>query len=443
MNWLRLQHLQAEEPQLITGDDGFLEEVQVTCRTRGAPVLPTRPCCAAPVLLRNGTKTIKVRDRRIEPAPTWLLIQRQRFKCKTCGATSYELLPDVDDDHYITGRFKDDLIKSAITRPFEDAARIHAVEPTIIRRLFLAYAHERLKDYTYFTPRVFGVDENRIVGGDRFICADIESGLILDMLPTRDAASLTKYFEQIETFPTEVFCQDMWRGYANIAERFFPKALVVIDRFHVVRYANEAMDKARKALQARMTNVERRAMKRINRTFLARWESLDERRQDQMAKVLAEHPMLSSAYAWKERFFDLYELESRSIAERAFIKWATDIPNEIRPFFRPVIRMVKNWAPQIFNYYEAPYTNGLVENLNGRINQINRRGYGYDFETLRAKALLRYGKLIPLGSLVHFSFVDTKTRTWTPELVRREVERPVGHGIDPSTLDRALARGRL
>jgi len=68
-----------------------------------------------------------------------------------------------------------------------------------------------------------------------------------------------------------------------------------------------------------------------------------------------------------------------------------DVPAEVKPFFRPIVRMVKAWGGPIFNYYEARYINGLVENLNGRINEINRRGFGYDFETLRAKALLRYG----------------------------------------------------
>lgn len=392
------------------------------------------------MLLRNGTKTIKVRDRRLEPAPTWLLIQRQRFKCKSCGGTSYEVLPDVDDDHYITRRLRSDIAKSAIKRPFEDAATFHSVEPTLVRRIFLAYAREKLKDYEFLPPRVLGVDENRILGGDRFVCADIEAGTLLDMLPSRDTASLDPYFEQMTgVHRVEVFCQDMWRGYETIAKRHFPKALVVIDKFHVVRYANDAMDNARKAFQATLTNEERRALKRLNRMFLARWEGLSDERQDRMAAVLADFPFLSTTYAWKERFFDIYELDDRAAAEKAFFKWVNDMPAEVKPFFRSIVRMVKAWGGPIFNYYEARYTNGMVENLNGRINEINRRGFGYDFETLRAKALLRYGRLIPLGHLVQFSFPFEIT----PERMNEIVNTPVGRGVDLSTLSRALRDGRF
>jgi len=94
----------------------------------------------------------------------------------------------------------------------------------------------------------------------------------------------------------------------------------VIDKFHVVRYANDAMDNARKAFQATLTNEERRSLKRLNRMFLARWEGLSDERQDKMAAVLADFPFLSMAYAWKERFFDLYELDDRAAAEKAFFK---------------------------------------------------------------------------------------------------------------------------
>lgn len=439
MTWLRLPHLDAEEPEIIRDKAGTIAEVVVRCRTRGNPALPVNACCLAPMLLRNGTKPIRVRDRRIEPAPTWLVISRQRFKCKTCGGTVYEELPDVDDDHYVTRRLKDDLVRSAIKRPFEDAAHFHAVEPTLVRRIFNAYARKRLDGYEFTPPRVFGVDENRILGGDRFVCADIEAGTILDMLPSRDVPALEPIFQRIADHPSvEVFCQDMWRGYETLAKRYLPKALVVIDKFHVVRYANDAMDEARKALSASLTNEERRKLRRQYRIFLSRWDRMSEERQDKLAAICREFPFLQAAYTMKERFYDLYEMESRAKAEAAYFKWVDDMPPELRRFFGPVTRLMRHWGNPIFNYYEARYTNGLVENLNGRINEINRRGYGYDFETLRAKALLRYGTLVNQGDLVHFSLPFAKTA----EDVRKEVERQIGvRGAKASTLAGALARG--
>jgi transposase len=83
--WLRLPHIEAGAAELVANEQGRTVEVRVKCRTAGKVTLPRLPCCLGPMLLKNGTKTIQVRDRRVEPVPTWLHIQRQRFKCKTCG----------------------------------------------------------------------------------------------------------------------------------------------------------------------------------------------------------------------------------------------------------------------------------------------------------------------------------------------------------------------
>ncbi|WP_419827684.1 ISL3 family transposase [Sphingomonas sp.] len=436
MNWLRLPLFEVGRPKLVHDDQGDLAEVLVHC----APTrLDIDLCCLARKLVKNGTKQVRYRDRRIEPAPTWLVVSRQRYKCQSCGSTLYQKVPHVDDDHYITERLKNDIVRSAIKRPFEDAATFHAVEPTLVRRIFLTYARKRLLDYEFTPPRVFGVDENRILGGDRFVCADIEAGTILDMLPQRDTASIEPLFQRLEAYnKVEVFCQDMWRGYEKMASRYLPKALVVIDKFHVVRYANEAMDEARKSLSASLSNEDRRKLRRQNRIFLSRWDGMSDERQDKMAAILGEFPFLKAAYTAKEQFFDLYELDDRRAAEAAYFRWVETMPPNLRRFFRPVITLMRHWGNPIFNYYEARYTNGLVENLNGRINEINRRGFGYDFETLRAKALLRYGTLVNLGDLVHFSF----PLATSAEEIRRMVECQIGEaGVKASTLARALQRG--
>ncbi|MFV0387106.1 hypothetical protein [Paracoccus sp. (in: a-proteobacteria)] len=68
MSWLRLEHLQAAgDGELVRDENGTPIEFRVPCRSKGGPILPERVCCTAPLRLKNGTKTIRYRDRRIEP----------------------------------------------------------------------------------------------------------------------------------------------------------------------------------------------------------------------------------------------------------------------------------------------------------------------------------------------------------------------------------------
>ena len=45
------------------------------------------------------------------------------------------------------------------------------------------------------------------------------------------------------------------------------------------------------------------------------------------------------------------------------------------------------WNIEIFNYFDYKYTNGVMESLNNLIKEIEKRGKGYSFDVLRAKAL--------------------------------------------------------
>jgi hypothetical protein len=90
---------------------------------------------------------------------------------------------------------------------------------------------------------------------------------------------------------------------------------------------------------------------------------------------------------------------------------------------------MKNWHDPIFNYFLARYTNGMVENLNGRLNAINSLARGLTFERFRAKAILRYGTLIPLADLAAFSGEPDMT--------------DIGFGFDLSLLERDLRRGKF
>jgi transposase len=428
-NWLRLEALRAIGPGVVTEHRGK-PEYQIPVATFPEADLPDEVCCLAGLYRRDGFAKVKYRDRRFEPMPTKLLVHRQVWECLTCGAKLREDVPDLDENWFVTKRFKREVQLASVKRPFSDAAALFGVDDSYIIRMFDEYAQERFDNYQMDLPRVFGVDENRILGGDRFICANVETGQILDLLPSRDFKAISRMIgEAAYKMNVEVFVQDMWSGYRTIAQTFFPKALNVVDKFHVVRYANDAFADARKFYQTKLDKGEGKSLKNRHKLFLARWDNLAEKRQDVLAEILDEHPFLYNAYVAKERFYMMYDLTDRDEAMRYYKDWAEETPKDVRRFFSTVRRFMKNWEHEIFNYFSARYTNGMVENLNGRINLINQMAKGMTFERFRRKAILRYGTLIPLSELAVFSGEPDHT--------------DIGHGFELSLFERDLRRGKF
>jgi transposase len=426
---LRLKQLRAIGPGEIVEHRGK-QEYQVPVATYPEADLPEEVCCLAGTFRRDGMVKVKYRDRRFEPMPTKLIVHRQVWECLSCGDKLREDVPDLDEDWFVTKRFKQEVQYASVKRPFEDAARLFGVDDSYIIRIFDEYAKQRFDNYQADLPRVLGVDENRILRGDRFVCANIETGQILDILPARDLKYIDKFFaEAAYKMNVEVFVQDMWKSYRTIAQRYFPHAINVVDKFHVVRYANDAFADARKFYQTKLERGEGKSLKNRHRLFLARWDNLEETRKDVLAEILDEHPFLYDAYVTKEKFYMMYDCTDRDQAIAYYKDWIESTPKGVRRFYSKLRTSMKNWHDPIFNYFLARYTNGMVENLNGRLNAINSLARGLTFERFRAKAILRYGTLIPLADLAAFSGEPDMT--------------DIGFGFDLSLLERDLRRGKF
>ena len=47
---------------------------------------------------------------------------------------------------------------------------------------------------------------------------------------------------------------DMWQPYRDAVRSILPKAKIVIDKFHIVRYASDALDAVRKEIRKTLTD---------------------------------------------------------------------------------------------------------------------------------------------------------------------------------------------
>jgi transposase len=363
-------------------------ELIVTVRSK-APA--TVRCCLFPNVRKLGTKAIRCRDFTIQGQPVWLEVKRQRFSCSACGNVSYEHLPDLDPDFRMTIRFRDHLAEQAVQLPFTVAATQNGVHETLIRRIFARHADAVLRPYEPVLPRVLGMDEIYLHRRPRFVIGDVENGYMIDMQPSRQEKDLKPYFLKMEgRDKVEVVCQDMWTGYRTTTKAVFPRAVTVIDKYHVQRTANYGVEVVRKALYLDLDNKERIALKRRKAAFLARHGGKGATREV-LDKAFASYPIMQRAYDLKERFYDIYEADSRARAEHLTNQWLASVPQEFERPFKPSITAFQNWRPHILRYFEHRYTSAYVERLNGLIRAMDRSGTGYSYDVLRDKALLKHG----------------------------------------------------
>jgi transposase len=90
-------------------------------------------------------------------------------------------------------------------------------------------------------PTVLGIDEHffsRKHGYATTLC-DLKNHSVFDVVLGRSEASLDAYFRSLEGKDlVRVVCMDLATVYRAIVRKHFPNALIVADRFHVIRLIN-------------------------------------------------------------------------------------------------------------------------------------------------------------------------------------------------------------
>jgi len=270
------------------------------------------------------------------------------------------------------------------------------VDEKTIRNIFNEYVADLDAKYWPLTPNWIGIDELFLVRKPRCIFTNVQQRTIMDLLPNRDQASVLKWLmrRQLREL-VEVVTMDMWRPYRNAALEAMPNAVVVVDKFHVVKMANHALDSIRKGLRDGMDLKERRKLLRSRHLILRRRKDLSDKDYAAMEEWTNAIPALFAAYQAKEDFFDIYECKSKVEAMELYDTWKACLDKRTAAAFFELIRAVDNWRPEIFNYFDFPgATNAYTEAANGMAKVANRLGRGYSFEAIRAKVLFGQAKHI-------------------------------------------------
>jgi transposase len=324
-----------------------------------------------------------------------LHINRRRMKCRECSSTFFEPLPDMHEKHRSTKRLIEHIEKRVLRDTFTRIADDIGLDESTIRVIFSEYATHRQRSHHPITPRILGIDEAHLFHLYRCVLADVEKRTIIDLLENRSAIHVANYLRRMPNKNRiKTVCIDMWQPYRDAAKAILPEAKIVIDKFHIVRYASDALESARKDLRKTLTDKQRRGLMHDRFALLKRPDKLNAHEYLVLNHWLG-YPTMRLAYELKESFYNLFDNSpGRQAAEQEYGAWLKRITPDIKSFFEPLTRAVENWHEEIFAYFDFlpnPVTNAYTESLNNLIKLINKNGRGYKFDVLRAKILFSDG----------------------------------------------------
>lgn len=212
------------------------------------------------------------------------------------------------------------------------------------------------------------------------VVSDIDKGSLLEVV---DSHKSDQIIEKLKLQPRETrenvkeVSVDMWGGFEKVIKQVFPNALIVIDRFHVMKLVNKALNKIRLLLD--LKGLKNRCLLLKNGSEVIKEE------KNELDELLNQSPSLRIAYELKEELRDIYETSSTvKMGIRRLKKWLI----YARCFFGRTAETLSKHLLEICHYFINKTTSGVMEGINNKIKLIIRQSYGFKtFDSLRLKLL--------------------------------------------------------
>ena len=233
-----------------------------------------------------------------------------------------------------------------------------------------------------------GIDEIYLPRA-RGVITNIEAKTLIEILPDRRKPTIVAFLRSLE-HPERIthVAMDMWRAYREAVQLVLPKAIIVVDKYHVARMGNEALERYRRSLKESLPPKVNLGLKHDRKLLLMRQRDLDDHCHLIVSGWLRSFPLLGEAYRLKEACYDIYDAETKDEALGRYLEWEKSIPDELAKAFKPISVAWRTWRHFILNHFDDHrITNAFTESFNAKIREVYRGGRGYSFEKLRAKGL--------------------------------------------------------
>lgn len=360
----------------------------------------------------------KLSQRRFKFIPIWnipvyFVYTPRRVSCKEHGVV-VEHMPWAQGKCIISNTFKIYIAQWARILNYKQVSERfgvgwRAVWDSIVYVVDYGLEHRDLKNI-----KSIGVDEIAIGKNHKYATMvyqiDGHCRRLLWIGKDRKTKTLLRFFLDFgkeNTKHIKVVCSDMWKPYLKVIAKKLPQALNILDRFHIMKKFNDALDDVRIDEVKKLEREGYEPVLKKSRWLIAkRPENLTEKQKPHLKELLKYNLQSVRAYLLREDFQHFWEYKSPAWAKKFLDEWLRKtILSQIEPM-KKVAKMLRRHEPLILNWFKTKkkYSSGIVEAINNTAKVTMRNAYGFKrYKTLKYALYHRLGEL-PLPEITHKYF---------------------------------------
>jgi transposase len=356
-----------------------------------------------------------------------IIYKARRYRCKTCQKVYYEPNPFSSAYESISMYTKTLILEHLLdhTHTFTSAAKLyHTSIQSTINIFDTLVQPKRLRLPTYISMDEFYLSQKSKY---KYACMmiDFEKNKVIDVYVTRHKHYLTSQFSRIskqERDQVKGFTIDMWDSYKEVINLAFPKALVAVDSFHVIKILNEAMKQIRlevmrkhniKTSHLESNDIYYYMLKKFHYFFLRDYDGIYSghilipklntawKKEDILHYLLSIDDLLYEAYKLKEAYRTFNKSATYENCDDDLDLMIKSFRHFKHPAFRSFGKTLLKWRQEIKNSFirvnGKRLSNGKIEKMNSKVKTIIKSANGIkSFDRLKRRIMFTMNQDIPI-----------------------------------------------
>jgi transposase len=332
--------------------------------------------------------------------PVYFRYAPRRVYCKQHGI-HIEQLPWAEGKEHLTISYKSFLASWAKRLSWKEVADVFNTSWESVYRSIKWVVDYGLANRDWDDVTQIGVDEFAVFRGYKYLTCvyqlnkDRKRLLWCGMEHTEQTLlQFFKDFGEERSDKLQYVMSDMWRPYLNVIKIKAVNALNILDRFHIMKKFNEAIDAVRRQEVEKLEKQDKENVLINGRWLLLKKSvNLTQKKTVRLKQLLQINLSSIKAYLMREDFQRFWTYSSATWAGKFLKDWTTRaMRSRLKPM-KKVAKTLRNHKELILNWFHAKgeLSSGPVEGLNNKAKLAIKKAYG--FRTLNCLQIALYHQL--------------------------------------------------
>ena len=349
------------------------------------------PHCGGFHLRCKDSFTRNIKGISVGNKATILRFKTHKYKCEDCGKYFNAIPKGLLKYQQAMEIFKREVFHrhcQGVSK--KDLSHDLGISDSTVERYFQQNYIRKNKEICNQCPMVLGIDEHYFSKKKRYATTfvNLSKHKVFDVVLGRSEEELIPYLMKLKgKDKVRVIVMDLSSNYRSIAKKYFPNAMIVSDRFHVVKLVLECFIKTAYSIDS---NLKRRFG--LGRLLRKKKDNLTLKQQSKLDEYFTKQPKIEILYNLTQELMNLMnekmakfkDCKHRLIPKLLkFIELLQECGFEL---FRKLGKTIENWSEEIARMFRFTRSNGITEGFHRKMKLIQRRAYGFrNFENYRLR----------------------------------------------------------